>query len=104
MQVTSAVPKCKPRQRVQLAIESCHLAHIQATLAGIDCDDVSVSPIISGWGIGGYWSSEYTFSTIGRKIMVRFTADAVEVAPFVKSGFGILALEIIQISAVDVLN
>lgn len=92
------------KKRIQMAVDSSHVAHIQATLAGIDCEDVSLAPIISGWGIGGYWSSEYTFSAIGKKIMVRFTADAAQIEPLLLTGFGILALEIIPISATTVIN
>ena len=94
----------RPKKRVQMAVDACHIAHIQATLAGIDCEDVSLSPIISGWGIGGYWSSEYSFAAVGKKIMVRFTADAAEIEPLLMTGFGILALEIIPISATNVIN
>ena len=94
----------RPKKRIQMAVDACHIAHIQATLADIDCEDVSLSPIISGWGIGGYWSSEYTFAAVGRKIMVRFTADAAQIEPLLVTGFGILALEIIPISATHLVN
>jgi hypothetical protein len=94
----------RPKKRVQMAVDACHVPHIKATLAGIDCEDVSLAPIISGWGIGGYWSSENRFDAIGSKIMVRFTADAAQIEPLLATGFGILALEIIPISATHVIN
>ena len=92
-------PAAQPRRLIEMTVDSCYVAHISAALANIGCDDVSLAPVISGWGVRGYWSSEHAFANVGKKIMVRFTADAADIEPLIKSGFGILALEIIPIFA-----
>jgi hypothetical protein len=85
------------KTRVEIAVETRHLPHIQGCLANLEHEDFTVSPILSGWGVKGYWSSEYAFSKIGEKVMIRFTADAEPVAPFIASGFGILASSVLVI-------
>ena len=89
------------KTRFEISVEGQHVGHISNCLAGVDCQDFTVSPIISGWGIKGYWSSELTFSKIGKRVAVRFTVDPDEIAPLLKTGFGILAMDIVPISRIE---
>jgi hypothetical protein len=99
-----AKSQANPRRRFEIEVESILVGHIRNCLSNTDADDITVSPIISGWGVQGYWSSERTFQNIGKKVVVRFTADPEPLQPLLKSGFGILAMSIIPISMTDVVN
>ena len=92
------------RKRIEIIVSSHQVPHIKNCTSALECEDFSIAPVISGWGVGGYWSSESTFSQIGKKIRVRFTADSDLVEPFLKNGFGLLAMDIVPISATDVIN
>jgi len=88
-------------KRVEMTVDSRHMAHIRSCLAErAACSDVSISPVIAGWGPRGYWSSEgvEAFSRIGEKVMIRFTASSALLDPLLRTGFGILAMELIPIS------
>lgn len=88
------------KARFEMSVETQHVGHIRNCLADVDCEDFTVSPIISGWGVKGYWSSEHTFSSIGKRVAVRFTVDPDQIAPLLATGFGILAMDIIPIAAI----
>lgn len=89
------------RKRISVAVEGNHLTHIRNCLQHFDCDDVTVSPVMSGYSIGGYWSSDYGFARIGDRIMIRFTADYETLRPILSAGFGILASKVLQIHVTD---
>jgi hypothetical protein len=105
MHATTAPSAPRPsRQRFEIEVESILVAHIRSCLEGTDAEDITVSPIISGWGVQGYWSSERSFQDIGKKVVVRFTAAPEPLRPLLRNGFGILAMSIIPINATDVIN
>jgi hypothetical protein len=85
------------KTRFEISVELQHVGHISNCLSGVDCEDFTVSPIISGWGVKGYWSSEHSFSTIGKRVAVRFTVDPNQIKPLLETGFGILAMDITPI-------
>jgi hypothetical protein len=86
------------KHRIEIEVDGMLVGHIRNCLVGTDAEDFTVSPIISGWGTAGYWSSEHTFSAIGKRVIVRFTADPVPLKQLLATGFGILAMDIIPIS------
>ena len=90
-----------PRKRISVAVEGTHLAHIRNCLSSIDHAEFTVGPIISGYSVGGYWSSEYGFERIGERIMISFTTDLEPIAPFLATGFGILSSKVLQIHVTD---
>lgn len=96
-----ASPTTPNRKRISVAVEGAHLAHIRNCLMHFDHDDFTVSPIISGYSTGGYWSSEHGFTRIGERVMIRFTTDYEPIRPFLASGFGILASKVLQIQVTD---
>lgn len=101
MQATTASTK----KRISVAVEGAHVGHIRNCLSQIDYEDFSVSPVISGWGVRGYWSSEYGgFDRIGEQVMIRFTADLEPIQPLLSSGFGILASKVLKIQVTDARN
>jgi hypothetical protein len=102
MQVAPVTPTATRRQRFEIEVEAILVDHIRNCLASTDADEITVAPIISGWGVQGYWSSEHTFSNIGKKVVVRFNADPGPLQPLLRTGFGILAMTIIPISATDI--
>ncbi len=90
------------KKRISVAIEGAHICHIRNCLSHFDCEDFSVSPIISGWGVRGYWSSEHGgFERIGEQVMVRFTTDLEPIQPLLSAGFGILASKVLKIQVTD---
>ena len=89
------------KTRFEISVDGQHVGHIHNCLAGVDCEDFTVSPIISGWGINGYWSSEHSFSRIGKRVAVRFTVDPDQIGPLLETGFGILAMDIVPISRIE---
>jgi hypothetical protein len=89
-------------KRISVVVERTHIHHIRNCLSHIECKDFTVSPIISGWGVRGYWSSEYGgFNRIGEQVMVRFTTDLEPVRSLLNSGFGILASKVLKIQVTD---
>ncbi|MEQ1695214.1 MAG: hypothetical protein ABL901_05160 [Hyphomicrobiaceae bacterium] len=91
------------KKRISIAVEGAHVGHIRNCLAHIDHENFSVSPIISGWGVRGYWSSECGgFDRIGEQVMIRFTTDLEPVQPLLRSGFGILASKVLKIQVTSV--
>jgi hypothetical protein len=90
------------KKRISVSIEGMHVGHIRNCLSQIAHQDFTVSPIISGWGVRGYWSSECGgFDRIGEQVMVRFTTDLEPVRPLLNSGFGILASKVLKIQVTD---
>ncbi len=90
------------KKRISVSVEGTHVGHIRNCLSQIDHEDFTVSPIISGWGVRGYWSSEYgNFNRIGEQVMIRFTTDLDPVRPLLNSGFGILASKVLTIQVTD---
>lgn len=93
------------KKRISVSVEGTHVCHIRNCLSQFDCEDFTVSPIISGWGVKGYWSSEYGgFDRIGEQVMIRFTSDIKTVQPLLSSGFGILASKVLKIQVTDAIN
>ena len=92
------------KKRISVSIESQHVGYIRSCLTAVDHEDFTVSPIISGWGARGYWSSERAFEQIGQRVMIRFTTDPEPIRPLLASGFGILASKVLQIQVTDALN
>ena len=88
----------RTKRRVELTVDATHVPHIRSCLANMNCEDFTVSPVISGWGMQGYWSSECKFADVGRKVAVRFSADEALVRPLIAKGFGILAMDLIPIT------
>ena len=87
---------CGPK-RITIEVKRDHVGHIRACLDAIKYSDLTVSPVISGWGLKGYWSSESQFSRIGERVVMRFTAHHSVVQPLITAGFGILADDIVLI-------
>lgn len=88
-------------KRVAMTLDARHVPHVRRCLEEFaGCTELSLAPVIAGWGAKGYWSSEGSsaFARVGEKVMIRFTADAELVEPYLRSGFGILAMELIPIS------
>ena len=102
-QVMQASRTGSAKKRISVAVEGTHVNHIRNCLSQIDHSDFSVSPIISGWGVKGYWSSEYSggFERIGERVMIRFTTKLERVQPLLLTGFGILASKVLQIQVTD---
>lgn len=98
---SSPARRSSEKQRISVAVELAHVGHIKGCLAGIPHADFTVSPIISGWGVRGYWSSEHNFARIGEKVLVRFTADTEPIRPLIAAGFGILGSKVLQIHVSD---
>ena len=88
----------RAKKRIEMTVDANLVAHIRSCLANADCEEFTVSPVISGWGVEGYWSSERKFADVGKKVAVRFTADEALVRPLIAKGFGILAMELIPIT------
>ena len=90
------------KKRISVAIEGSYVGHIRNCLCHLDCEDFTVSPVISGWGVRGYWSSECGgFDRIGEQVMVRFTTDLEPIQLLLNSGFGILASKVLKIQVSD---
>ena len=90
------------KKRIQVSVEKDHVAHIRCCLRAIRHQDFTVDPIISGWGVRGYWSSEQSFTRIGERVMIRFTTDSDRIRPLLASGFGILASKVLQVQVTDI--
>ena len=97
-------PALPRRKLIEIIVNSRQIPHIKNCTRALECEDFSLAPVISGWGVGGYWSSEATFRQIGSRIRVRFIANSELVEPFLKNGFGLLAMDIVPMSATDVIN
>jgi hypothetical protein len=102
LQLVEFVMQSVARKRIEVEVEARHVPHIRSCLAGIAHADFTVAPILSGFGLRGYWSSERAFQSIGDKVCVRFTADAERVQPLIASGFGIVGRHILLIKSVAV--
>ena len=96
-----ASPAKPNRKRISVAVEGTHLGHIRNCLMHLPHENFTVDPIISGYGVGGYWSSEYGFNRVGERVMIRFTTDFEPIRPMLASGFGILASKVLQIQVTD---
>lgn len=92
------------KKRISVAVEARHAGYLRSCLAGIDHEDFTVAPILSGYNVRGYWSSEPAFSRIGERVMVAFTADPVPIQSLIASGFGILASDVLTVQVTDVFN
>ena len=92
------------KKRISISVEKDHVSHIRCCLLALPHEDFTVSPILSGFGVRGYWSSEHSFTRIGDRVMIGFTTDCDQIRPLLASGFGILASKVLQIQVTDCLN
>ena len=90
------------KKRISVAVEVRHASYLRSCLAGIEHEDFTVTPILSGYSVKGYWSSEQAFSRIGERVVVAFTADPQAIRPLIASGFGILASDVLTVQVYDV--
>ncbi len=85
-------------KRIDVIVPRTHVPAIQSCLLPFNHADFSVRPVIAGWTMAGYWSSERSFQTIGDRVMVSFTIDPTVIEPMIASGFGILSGEIVKLT------
>ena len=85
------------KKRVEISVDAHLVPLIRASATQSNCEDFTISPVISGWGPKGYWSSERAFASIGSKVTIRFTAEEELVRPMLANGFGILSMQLIHI-------
>lgn len=91
------------KKRIAVTVMRTQVPAIRSCLASLNHHDFAVRPVISGWSTGGgFWSSERSFKHVGERVEVSFTADAVQIAPIVAAGFGIISGEIIPVRVIDV--
>ncbi len=92
-------------KRIEMMVDARHVHLIRACLANhAACTDVTVTPMLSGWSLKGCGPSRTAtpFLEIGSKASIRFTADETLLAPLLKNGFGILAMDLIPITEAGV--
>jgi hypothetical protein len=93
------------KRQFSMTVEKSVVAHILNCLRDFDHEELSVSPVLSGWSQrGAYWSSEHQFSRIGDKLAIRFIADPGPLHALLSNGFGIINGEIIAIQQTSVPN
>jgi len=90
------------KKQIAVTVMRTQVPAIRSCLASLNHHDFAVRPVISGWSTGGFWSSERSFKHIGERVEVSFKADAVQIAPIVAAGFGIISGEILPIRVTDV--
>jgi hypothetical protein len=92
------------KKRITVAVDARHIDYLRGCLNNVPHEDFTVSPIMSGWSVRGYWSSERAFKRVGERVSVSFITDPEPIRPLIGSGFGILAGDALTVRIDDLVN